>query len=193
MGAVVTPLGGGGHTFAAAATIRGKTIAQIEYELLEILYKTVRSRSRAKDLMSSPAITVDADVPCKNAGDLLTRYNINALLVTQKYDAKKNLVVFITRQIIEKVMFHGLDQIPVKEYMTTELASVERDSELQEIREKIIENKQRLLPVIDNEIIIGVITRTDLFNILVRQSDHTDQVHPIRLRNMVHAKNQKHR
>ena len=62
-------------------------------------------------------------------------------------------------------MFHGLDHIPVKEYMTTELASVERDAELQEIQEKIIENKQRLLPVIDNDTIIGVITRTDLLNI----------------------------
>ena len=39
--------------------------------------------------MSSPAITVDADVPCKDAGNLLTRYNINALLVTQKYNGKE--------------------------------------------------------------------------------------------------------
>ncbi len=178
VGAIVTPLGGGGHTFAAAATIKGKTLAQIEHELAEILYSNIRSRSRAKDLMSSPAITVQADVSCKDAGNFLTRYNINALLVTERHNGKENLLGFITRQVIEKAMFHGLDNIPVKEYMTTELGSVEPDAELLEIQEKIIENKQRVLPVIDNGVIAGVITRTDLLNILVRQSRHTDSPLP---------------
>jgi len=188
VGAIVTPLGGGGHTFAAAATIKGKTLAQIETELIEILYKTIKSRSRAKDLMSSPAITVGANVSCKDAGDLLTRYNINALLVTQKDNGKENLQGFITRQIIEKAMYHRLDNIPVKEYMNTELASVESGSELAEIQEKIIENKLRILPVIDNGVISGVITRTDLLNILVRQSKNKEFSSPDLMKEPGHAR-----
>ncbi len=188
VGAIVTPLGGGGHTFAAAASIKGKTLAQIEHELEEILYSKIRSRSLAKDLMSSPAIKVEADVSCKDAGNFLTRYNINALLVTERHNGKENLLGFITRQVIEKAMFHGLDHIPVKEYMTTELASVEPDAELLEIQEKIIENKQRVLPVIDNGIITGVITRTDLLNSLVRQSRHTDAPLPDPAKEPGHAR-----
>jgi len=188
VGAIVTHLGGGGHTFAAAATIKGKTLVQIENELLEILYSKIKSRSRAKDLMSSPAITADENVSCKNAGNLLTRYNINALLVTQKNNGKENLQGFITRQIIEKAMYHGLDHIPIKEYMTTEMASVESDSELAEIQEKIIENKQRILPVVEKDIILGVITRTDLLNILVRQSRHTGSNSPDLLKEHLHAR-----
>ncbi|MEE8552755.1 MAG: CBS domain-containing protein [Desulfobacterales bacterium] len=188
VGAIVTPLGGGGHTFAAAATVKGKTLAQIEHELAEILYSKIRSRSRAKDLMSSPAITVQADVSCKDAGNFLTRYNINALLVTERHNGKENLLGFITRQVIEKAMFHGLDHIPVKEYMTTELGSVEPDAELLEIQEKIIENKQRVLPVIDNGVIAGVITRTDLLNSLVLQSRHTDSPLPDPAKEPGHAR-----
>ena len=188
VGAIVTHLGGGGHTFAAAATIKGKTLVQIENELLEILYSKIKSRSRAKDLMSSPAITADENVSCKNAGNLLTRYNINALLVTQKNNGKENLQGFITRQIIEKAMYHGLDHIPIKEYMTTEMASVESDSELAEIQEKIIENKQRILPVVEKDIILGVITRTDLLNILVRQSRHKGSNSPDLLKEHLHAR-----
>ena len=188
VGAIVTPLGGGGHTFAAAATIKGKTLAQIENELIEILYSKIQIRSRAKDLMSSPAITVDENVSCKDAGNLLTRYNINALLVTQKNNGKENLQGFITRQIIEKAMYHGLYHIPIKEYMTTEMASVKSDSELAEIQEKIIENKQRILPVVEKDIISGVITRTDLLNILARQSRHTDSNSSDLLKEHVHAR-----
>jgi tRNA nucleotidyltransferase (CCA-adding enzyme) len=174
VGAIVTPLGGGGHTFAAAATIKEKTMAQIENELIEILYKKIRSQNRAKDLMSSPAITVGDDVSCKDAADLLTRYNINALLVTKKENDGETIQGFITRQTIEKAMYHGLDHIPVREYMTTELVSVESNAELPEIQEKIIESKQRILPVIDDGIISGVITRTDLLNVLVRQSNNLE-------------------
>lgn len=92
VGTIVTPLGGGGHTFAAAATIKGKTLVQIEHELTEILYKEIRARSQAKDLMSAPAITIDADVVCKEAAELLTRYNINALLVTEKKGGQAELL-----------------------------------------------------------------------------------------------------
>jgi len=188
VGAIVTPLGGGGHTFAASASIKGKTLAQIEQKLTEILYSKIRPRNRAKDLMSSPVIRIGDDVSCKEAGNLLTRYNINALLVTQKHDGTEDLIGFITRQIIEKALHHGLDHIRVKEYMTTELASVAPDSGLLEIQEKIIENKQRILPVIDNGVITGVITRTDLLNILVGQSKLTSSSSPDLLKEPVHAR-----
>jgi tRNA nucleotidyltransferase (CCA-adding enzyme) len=188
VGAIVTHLGGGGHTFAAAATIKEKTLAQIENELIEILYKKIKSRNRAKDLMSSPAIAVGDDVSCKDAGELLTRYNINALLVTKKETDKETIQGFITRQTIEKAMFHGLDHIPVKEYMTTELVSVESNAELSEIQDKIIESKQRILPVIDNDVISGVITRTDLLNVLVRQSNNMESGAPDLLKEHRHAR-----
>ncbi|RZB36189.1 MAG: tRNA nucleotidyltransferase (CCA-adding enzyme) [Desulfobacteraceae bacterium Eth-SRB2] len=188
VGAIVTPLGGGGHTFAAAASIKGKTLAQIEQKLMEILYSKIRSRNRAKDLMSSPVIRIGNDVSCKEAGNLLTRYNINALIVTQKHNGAEDLLGFITRQVIEKTVYHGLEDIPVKEYMTTELASVAPDAELMEIQEKIIDYKQRILPVIDNGVITGVITRTDLLNILVGESKLTSSSSPDPLKEPVNAR-----
>ncbi|MDF1591716.1 MAG: CBS domain-containing protein [Desulfobacterales bacterium] len=176
VGAIVTPFGGGGHNFAAAATIKGMTLVQAEQQLLEILYKNIRSRRLAKDLMSAPAITVGADVSCKEAGNLLTRYNINALLVAEKNPGKDRLLGLISRQVIEKALYHQLDHVSVREYMTSEIAFVGPDADLSEIQEKIIENKQRILPVIDKAVIIGVVTRTDLLNVLVRQSQRAAEV-----------------
>jgi tRNA nucleotidyltransferase (CCA-adding enzyme) len=137
--------------------------------------------------MSSPAITVSSDVSCKNANDLLTRYNINALLVTEKQDNKDHLCGYITRQVIEKALYHKLEYAAVKEYMTTELATVGSDADLSEVQEKIIENKQRVLPVIDKADIVGVITRTDLLNILGQQSKKAPDGFPDPLKEPVHA------
>ena len=175
VGAIVTLLGGGGHSYAASATLKEQTLAQVEHRLLEILYSKVRARRKAKDIMSSPAITVGADVSCKEAADLLTRYNINALVVTETPDCKDDLLGFISRQVIEKALFHQLDAVPVRDYMTTDMAWVAPNADMPEIQQKIIENKQRVLPVVDRNVIIGVITRTDLLNILARQTQNNSE------------------
>jgi tRNA nucleotidyltransferase (CCA-adding enzyme) len=170
VGAILASLGGGGHPYAAAASIKGKTLAQTETGLVEILYEKIRASRQAKDLMSSPAISISPDVTCKKARNIIARYNLNALLVTERIKGAEKLSGYITRQVIEKALYHKLDQVQVKDYMTTEVATVEPDADLIEIQEKIIDNKQRILPVVENETITGVITRTDLLNILVRRS-----------------------
>ena len=187
VGNIVTPLGGG-HAYAASASIKGKTLAQVENNLVELLYSRIEAHRLAKNLMASPAITVRNDVSCKDANDLLTRYNINALLVTEMRNAKEKLCGYITRQVIEKALYHKLENVPVREYMTTELATVGPEAELSEVQEKIIENKQRVLPVIDNAGISGVITRTDLLNILVRQSKKGPGDFPDPLQEPAHAR-----
>jgi len=83
------------------------------------LYKNVRSKRLAKDLMSSPPIMIEAGVSCKEAANYLNRYNVNALLVVKNEKDFKKLIGFISRQVIEKAIFHGLDQVPVQEYMTS--------------------------------------------------------------------------
>ena len=170
VGNIIISLGGGGHPYAAAASIKDKTLAQVEQSLLELLHRKIESRRLAKHLMSSPPIMVDDDVTCEEAGKLMTRYNINALLVRDK--KSQELSGYISRQIIEKVLYHKLLHVPVREYMNTEMASVGPESDIVEIQEKIIENKQRVLPVIDKNDVVGVLTRTDLLTTLVQRKTH---------------------
>ncbi|MBC2715082.1 MAG: CBS domain-containing protein [Desulfobacteraceae bacterium] len=175
VGAIATELGGGGHKFAAAATIKEKTLAQTENDLVAILQRHIKSKNLAVNIMSSPAIAAAPEITCENARNLLSRYNVNALLVVKNSNGKKQLLGFISRQVIEKALYHSLDNIPISEYMSTEFAVVGPEADLVEIQQKIIENKQRVLPVIENDDIIGVITRTDLLNILVQESDAKKQ------------------
>lgn len=191
VGEIITELGGGGHAYAAAASIKGKTMTQVENQLVELLYTRIKSRRLARDLMSSPAISVTAGISCHKANELLTRYNINALLVTEETNASDNsgsLIGYITRQVIEKVLYHKLDQAQVSDYMTTELAVVGPDADLTEIQVKIIENKQRVLPVLDNGSIVGVITRTDLLNVLVRKNSEMGSLEPKPINEPAHAR-----
>ncbi len=166
-GAILQKLGGGGHAFAASATIRNKTMAQIEQRLLELLQRNVKSRQLARDIMTAPAITIPPDMSCRKAGEVLTRYNINALLITASENGRDDISGYITRQVIEKALYHHLGEIPVREYMTTELDTAGLQSDLPEIQQKIIDNDQSILPIVHEGTLMGVVTRMDLLNILV--------------------------
>ena len=168
VGTVVGALGGGGHPSAAAASIKGQTLTQVEQALFRELARTINPQRQARHLMSSPPISVSAELSCDDANRMLTRYNINALLVVS--GDSKDLMGYITRQVIEKAIHHDLGQAQVKDYMTTEIEMTSPDADVSEIQDKIIGNKQRVLPVVADGKILGVITRTDLLNVLVQQT-----------------------
>ncbi|MEN8212534.1 MAG: CBS domain-containing protein, partial [Thermodesulfobacteriota bacterium] len=167
-GKILSRFDGGGHSYAASAKVDNKTLAQVEMMLIQQLQKEVKSIQVAKNLMTTPAITIEPDTTCKKAGQLLTRYNINTLLVVDK---KENLYEgYITRQIIEKTLYHNLSHLAVTEYMDSEVRYIASDADVSQIENIIIEGKHRILPVIDNGCIKGVITRTDLLNYLVEHN-----------------------
>ncbi len=178
VGDVLDALGGGGHPSAAAATVRGKTIAQTEQMLIKALYAKINPRRQARHLMSSPAIMISEETTFEKAKELLHRYNVNALLVKNDDTAGSSVTGYITRQVIEKALFHDLHEIEVREYMSSELSHVRPDADIVEIQDKIIENKQRILPVIENNRVLGVITRTDLLTILVQQQRPANDASP---------------
>ena len=168
VGETLQLLGGGGHPFAASAILHSTSLPQAQEKLLHALDETIIPRPWIRDIMSSPAISISPDNTCEDARETLNRYNINALLIVTPEKKKDVLHGFITRQVIGKALYHHLGHVPVKEYMSTEVVTVAPDVTLDEIQAQILQNKQRVLPVIENNRIIGVLTRTDLLTTLAQ-------------------------
>ena len=164
VGEIARDFGGGGHASAASATLKNMTMIEAEEKLIRLLNKHVRPQSLAGELMSHPVITVPPDISIKNANLVLTRYNITVLPVVKD---KSRLLGIISRRVAEKAIFHNLGDLPVSDYMTTDVATLPSSASLADIQELIIENRQRLIPVVDNDELKGVITRTDLLNLLI--------------------------
>ncbi len=177
VGTILASFGGGGHAYAASAKVENHTLTQVELMVIDQVKQATRKIQVARTLMSSPAITIPTTASCEQAGSIMTRYNINTLVVVD--ENKHSYEGYITRQVVEKILFHQLKDRPVEEYMNSEASSVSSDADIDEIEYKIIEEKQRIIPVIDNGSITGVITRTDLLNYLVQHNKavkHADQL-----------------
>ncbi len=161
-GEIAAAFGGGGHPTAASATIKGMTLPQVEEKLLGFLERGIHPVKEARELMSFPVKTVEAQATIERTGEILTRYNINVVPVVEE----EKVVGLISRQVIEKAAFHGFKDSPVRDYMTSEFATVAPGTPLSRIEDLIVGNNQRFLPVIDGQKLVGAITRTDLLRML---------------------------
>ncbi len=168
---ILAEMGGGCHEFAASAAIKDKPLAQVEEDLKQIINRRVRPLRRAKDIMSFPVKWVSPEVSLEGAELVLNRYSVNALPVVDN----ARLLGLISRQIVEKGIFHGLKDHPVKDYMSTPVATVGPEDTLAEIRDKLVVNKQRLLPVLQEGEVVGIISRTDLLTLLIDIGEETEE------------------
>jgi len=162
VGEITQILGGGGHPTAASATLKDITLIQAKERLIAVLKDKVTPKRFAREIMSSPPITLSQDASINDAKDTLLRYGINAIPVVHG----EEVLGIITRQIVEKAVYHGLKDVSVKEYMSTDFEVVSPVAAIAEVQDAIIGHHQRLLPVIDKGKVIGIITRTDLLRLL---------------------------
>ena len=162
VGAVLKRLGGGGHAMAASATLKGKTLAEAEEELLAALHNILGTEPKVRDIMNVPVISVLPDATIEETENLLTKYGITVLPVVKD----EKILGFISRRTVQKALYHNLGKEPVKNYMTEEFLTVSPDDTFTKVQKIIVNQRQRFVPVVENEKIVGVITRTDLLQLL---------------------------
>lgn len=176
VGTIARDLGGGGHSSAASATLKDVTLIEAQEKLIHTLHRHILPQPIAKEMMSQPPITAVPETTISQAKALLTRYNITALPIQAKatatVDEYRPILGLITRRIVEKASHHLLGDRPVSDYMTSDIKSLPESATLADIQELIIENRQRLIPIIQEKSLVGIITRTDLLNRLVNDPAH---------------------
>jgi tRNA nucleotidyltransferase (CCA-adding enzyme) len=162
---VMQEFGGGGHPSAASATVKEASLEILEDKLAALLGKNVKPFKVASDVMTSPVITIQWDTSVKEAETMMTRYGVNVLPVLKE----EKYIGLISREIVEKALFHGFGKSRSIDFATTDAVTVGESAPIREIETIMIEQNQRFMPVIGNEKIIGAITRTDLLRTLYEE------------------------
>ncbi len=163
VGDILQELGGGGHPFAASASLKGVTLSEAENRLVSALSTHLGKGLKVADIMSSPVMWAEPEAPIYEVHDLIAKYGFSIIPVAKKGRIKG----FVTRNIVEKAIYHGLGAQPVSEYMSTEFKVFSPKDDLSRVQQAIVEGHQRFIPVVgDDGTLTGIITRTDLLEIL---------------------------
>ena len=159
---VAAEFGGGGHPTAASATVKGMALPEAHDRLIKTLKEMVRPKKVATDAMVYPVKTIEPERTLEEAGEILSRYNLDILPVLQD----EKVIGLISKEVVERAEYHGLKSSLVKEYMTTEFSVVSPETPFSRVQALIIGQNQSLLPVVEKDRLIGAISGGDVMRVL---------------------------
>ena len=159
--AIAASLGGGGHREAASAIFRG-SLDEAEQALREGLSAAAREPVRAEQVMSRPARSVGPDETVAHAMVVCQRHAQSGILVVE--DGR--LVGAVGREDLDKAIAHGLSHAPVKGIMSSRVVSVAAAAPLGEVHDALAGSTDGRVAVLENELLVGVVTRSDVLRAL---------------------------
>ncbi|MDR2604938.1 MAG: CBS domain-containing protein [Desulfovibrio sp.] len=168
VGRICSSFGGGGHASAASAVVKDRTPAELRAALLALLTSIIIPQMTVGRHMSSPAVTISDRMSIGQAEDLMNRYGLKAVPVLSA-DGSGGMGL-IEQQTASRACAHKLGDQPVTEYMQRNIVALTPDSGLYEAVDIILTQRQRLVPVLRNDAVVGVLTRTDVIRLLVDDS-----------------------
>ncbi|MEH2434376.1 MAG: CBS domain-containing protein [Nostoc sp.] len=177
-------LGGGGHSQAASLNLRGVNSQAILKQLLDGVKAQIPQPLTARDLMSSPVRTILPETTIAEAQRILLRYGHSGLSVV---DAQGQLVGIISRRDLDVALHHGFSHAPVKGYMTTNLKTIAPDTTLPQIESLMVTYDIGRLPVLENEQLVGLVTRTDVLRELHQERDEDEEGQKFKIQNDANA------
>jgi acetoin utilization protein AcuB len=125
--------------------------------------------------MSHPVFTVQPDTPITKAHELMAREKIHRAPVVKN----GKLVGIITENDIQKAYPSSatslavwevaslIENIKVKDIMIKNVKTVQEATSIEEAARIMVDNKISALPVMRGQELVGIITETDLFRIML--------------------------
>ncbi|MGB5236822.1 MAG: CBS domain-containing protein [Flavobacteriaceae bacterium] len=127
-------------------------------------------------IMTKNLITVGIKDGLDKAEHLLKKYKIRHIPVVQG----QKIVGMLSINDILRISFADgafreeedvsssiYEMFTVKSLMRSKLETVNPENTIKEVAEKFVESEYHSLPVVDNEVLVGMVTTTDLLNYLL--------------------------
>lgn len=175
---ICASFGGGGHSYAAAASVKDKTLEECKAQLFAILFSTIHKEINVGTKMTAPAKLVEDTQILAEAEAIMLRYGLKAAPVVAA--GTRQCLGIIEYQIAARAVGHKLGDQPVADFMNSRASTVLPNSNLYPAMEIILGQRQRLIPVVDkNNDVLGVLTRTDIMRLLLDDSIRIPEGDPL--------------
>lgn len=116
------------------------------------------------DVMTKSVISVDASMTVNESAKMMEDAKVGAIIVME-HNSPVGIVT--DRDFAVKVAAHAYPiTTPIKQIMSSPLLSINSDETVRTAADLMHDRKIRKLPVIDDDHVIGIITATDIVNLL---------------------------
>ena len=116
------------------------------------------------DVMTKSVISVDASMTVNGAAKMMEDARVGAVIVMEN---NTPVGIVTDRDFAIKIVAHAYQiTTPVKQIMSSPLFSISSDESVRTAADLMHDRGIRKLPVMDNENVVGIITATDIVNLL---------------------------
>jgi len=157
VGSIMRSMGGGGHPNAGAALLKSVNPAAVEDWINDLIMGNQQASVQISDLMSFPVISVSDDTPMKKVAEILKEKGCTGLPVVNDDEP----VGMISRRDFRRIKKKAQLQSPVKAFMTNKILTIEPGKSPMQAARLMVKHDIGRLPVVENNRIIGIITRSD--------------------------------
>jgi CBS domain-containing protein len=126
----------------------------------------LRPKILAKDVMSSPVVTVDETETTNNIAIKMSSEKLGAVIITNK--EKKPIGIITERDLVVRVIAKNNkpDQVKAKEIMTAPLITVDPDTPINDAARKMNRLNIRRLGIMHKDNLIGIVSDKDLLGVM---------------------------
>ena len=158
VGLIMRSMGGGGHPGAGSALLADVNPDTIEEMIVELVSGNQHSSVMLSDIMSYPVVTVNDDATVEEVAMILRDMGCTGMPVVDKQD---HLVGVISRRDFKKLRKSKHMQSPIKAFMSRDVITIDSGKSAIEAAKLMIKHDVGRLPVMQDNKIIGIITRSD--------------------------------
>jgi tRNA nucleotidyltransferase (CCA-adding enzyme) len=162
VGHVARHLGGGGHTRAAAALMRQTDIMTTRETLLGLLEQHIHPTVTVSQIMSHGVHTLSRHTTVDEASEIMSKYGFEGFPIL---DEDSGIAGILSRREIDRAKRLRLGNMPVSHYMTKGNIHVVPKDSVERLQQIMIQYGVGQVPVMSQEEIVGVVTRTDLIKL----------------------------
>lgn len=114
----------------------------------------------AQDIMTTNLITIREDTKARDAIKLILDKRISGLPVVRENMSLAGIVS--EKDFLQLAFYDNIDDAKVADFMITEVITAGKDTDLLEICEIFMNNNYKRIPVVDDNKLIGIISRKDM-------------------------------
>lgn len=158
---LIRPLGGGGHSKAAAGRTEVLELEEVSRILLDGLGALIKPPTRVRAIMSTNVHTLGLDMTVSTAAQLMRRYGHEGFPVVEN----DHLIGILTRSDVDRALHHGRGETSIRSILYTGPVYVSPDAPVDQVQKVMLENSLGQVPVVEHGRFIGIVTRTDLIKL----------------------------
>jgi CBS domain-containing protein len=134
---------------------------------------------RAKDIMTSPVITVGADTSLKEVASILVGHEIGAVPVVSEGEELIGIVSEADLMQLETTPDPRSHILPVRrrpgrfpqtvgEVMTREVVAMNEEADVAQVARVMLERRLKVVPIVLGRDVVGIVSRRDVLKVLAR-------------------------